>query len=528
MTIAQPAPKGRTGQSAVFADGIWLVVAVRLAFGVGNAAARLWFGHSLSPADSLEVIAAQEFRFSFRADQPPLFTWLLWASNAIFGPTQLSMQFVKYALMLASGVLLYMAGRVATGDSRAAVLGSIVPLLLFNVGFSIHDQSTHSIALILAIAGLIYGYALLARDGSVVAYGIVGLAMVAGVLSKHSFGILAVALQLACLVDPVLRRRVVSIRFAVMLAVVLICLLPFALWMLEHRGDATSRLAGTIALASEKPAWLVAVLGPLKLMLGLVILVGPILLVFAVLFAHARDWKGGWPRFVLGRGGAGISAVLVRAAWLGALMIGVGLVAAGGEKVPSRHLLILALPAVAGLTWEAARMGVNTWAFKALLALVVVSQATLLATRVGTYALPGWPFCESCHHLRPVEALAATLRQRGYAAATIVVNEPVTGANLMPSLPEARIVLMTLPRQTAPSRVSLAQGKTCLLLLDRPGRRLGVHHSFGRDAGNVPAVARSSAERIVLPRRADGRTAYTWSLAVLSPDHALCAIGPAE
>jgi Dolichyl-phosphate-mannose-protein mannosyltransferase len=504
--------------------GLAITAAAWLLFGLAHALVRLAFDHSLSPADSLEVIAAQEYRFSYRAAQPPLFTWILWASNQVLGPTQLSLQLVKYAIMLAAGMLFYLASLAATADRALSVVASVATLLLFNVGLSIHDQSTHSIALIAALGGLVYGYALLARAPTLTAYGVIAAAMIAGFLSKHSFGIIALAIPVAFAMDRTLRQRILSWKFAVTLLVVLVALAPFLLWMLEHRADAASRLSKTIYVPATQPLWRVLLLGQARLAGGLAVVLGPLLITLAIVFPTFRKRLVTAHREIVTGSQGDTTAGILRAAWIATLIVAVSVAALAAERVPSRHLLMIALPAALAMVWLVARDGAARRSrLIAVVAVVVASQVILIGTRLGTYAAPGWPFCSSCHHLMPVAALAEKLIQRGYGAATIVVDSDVTGANLMPHMPRARIVLLRLPVAAAPHPKTAAQTAKCVLVRRaKDAAEVVMHPSFRAYRDRIPAATAPNA-RIRLPRAIDGRRSYSWYVTALDPKNPLCA-----
>ena len=220
----------------------------------------------------------------YQAAQPPLFTWLVWFVAQITGPVPLAIQIVKYGLMLAAGWLAYLAGREATGRRDTALIGSFAILLPFNVGITIHDQSTHTVALIAAMCALIYSAARLVRRGDAVAYLALALALISGILSKHSFIILAAALIAAMAADPAARRLLLDRRFAVVIAVVMVALAPFALWMLDNRTDAAASLARTIHEKPDRNAVMAIGRGLVMLAGGIAALVLPVAVLLALCF----------------------------------------------------------------------------------------------------------------------------------------------------------------------------------------------------------------------------------------------------
>lgn len=179
------------------AKAVLCALLIWLGFLVFHPIIRLAFDIELGPADSLELIAGQELKLNYRTRQPPLYTWFISISGQVFGPGALASQIVKYGFMAIAGIGFYLAGLSATNDRKKAALGSLAALMIFNVGFTIHDQSTHSVALIAAIALLCAGYMALCRSETPFACVIIGVAGAIAVLSKHSGWILVLAFPFA-------------------------------------------------------------------------------------------------------------------------------------------------------------------------------------------------------------------------------------------------------------------------------------------------------------------------------------------
>ena len=87
------------------------------------------------PDDSLEqVLLSQEFRLAY-GKHPPLPTWILFASNQLFGPS-IGATFVLGALCsVATMLLLYVFARPLIGAHRAA----LAAILLSNVEYMTHE-----------------------------------------------------------------------------------------------------------------------------------------------------------------------------------------------------------------------------------------------------------------------------------------------------------------------------------------------------------------------------------------------------
>lgn len=513
---------GAASSFVLFAVLIWIL------FCAIHPLIRLAFDLALGPADSLEMLASQDLKFNYRPRQPPFYSWLMWSSTQVFGPTPLAVQVVKYGLMAIAGFGFFMAGLAATGDRVRAALGMLMVLMVFNVGFTIHDQSTHSVGLIAGLGLLFWGYAGLARDDGWRTYALIGIAGAISVLSKHSAWLVVIAFPLAFMVIPRLRPRVLSLKFAAALSLTILAALPLLMFLLENRQAAAGHLSETISVKpGEAAGWLNPLTALGTLAGGWLILVVPIAGVLAVAFTELRGrWRDWTP-------GADTDATsdIARAIWLGVAIIlaviAIGLLAAGAAKIPSRHLLIAVIPTALILAWNIPSAAITHDGLIRLLVIVAGLQAASAVSRVAVYAYPGKPLCKRCNHVLPIRDLAHAITQRIGTPATLVSNARVSIGNLRTFLPDTRMVFTGLPTTAAPAaRTALAPGvdQTCYFLLRGENGRPTAHRSFD-NAAILDATRKAEPVLISLPWPrviGDANRTTTWQLLPLPASLEVC------
>ncbi|MEL6298462.1 MAG: glycosyltransferase family 39 protein [Pseudomonadota bacterium] len=513
------------------AKAVLCALLIWLGFLVFHPIIRLAFDIELGPADSLELIAGQELKLNYRTRQPPLYTWFISISGQVFGPGALASQIVKYGFMAIAGLGFYLAGLSATKDRKKAALGSLAALLIFNVGFTIHDQSTHSVALIAAIALLCAGYMALCRSETPVAYVIIGVAGAIAVLSKHSGWILVLAFPFAFLLSKKLRPRILNLKLASAVAATLIAALPLIYFLLINHDEATRHLGSTVGVsAGGHPLWQL-LRGQAHLVGGAVALSLPL----AVLLAACFGSRGFVPA-VAKRPSAGaghVSSVpdavkiMFASGFIGLGAIAIGLLVSGAGKFPSRHLLVVMLPIALALTWGIPSKALHWRNVRRFLVIVALLQVGLMITRTGSYALPGKPFCNRCNHLLPTKQLAAWIETEGYAGAIIVTGDRLTGGHLISRLQTDRVVYLGLPRSARPNNLAILNDarQTCIFITRSDAKTMDESPKF-EEVLTSNSVRAPNYETVTArwPKRIDGRVRRTtWKIWKLSRTDPLCS-----
>jgi hypothetical protein len=507
-------------------------ILVWIAFCVIHPMIRLAFDLVLGPADTLELIASQDLKLNYRSRQPPFYSWLMWSATQAFGPTPLAVQVVKYGLMAVAGFGFFMAGLAATGDRVRAALGMLMILMIFNVGFTIHDQSTHSVSLIAGLGLLFWGYARLVRHDGWATYLLIAAASAMSVLSKHSAWLVIVAFPLAMLFVPTLRARVLSAKFAISFVLVLLAVTPLLLFLLENRADAAGQLSETISIKQgEGASWLNPLTALGTLVGGWFILAVPVAGLLLIAFGGlARNWRP-WLAAALGHDGP---VTTVARAWsigiaLIIAIIAIGLLVAGAAKVPSRHLLIAVIPTVLVLAWALPSRTLNARGLMRLLAIVVALQAVTVVSRLAVYAYPGQPLCKRCSHVLPAPDLADAIRARIGEPATLVSDSRVSVGNLRTYLRGTRVVFTWLPKSAAPGPHAAnggARERGCYFLMRRLERQPTGHPSFDMEAIRA---ATATAEPVTITLKwprviGDETRETTWVLLPLPAELDVCGL----
>lgn len=166
----------------------WGVVAFWVAYGVIHAAFRLSTSRALAIDDARASELAQQFSLGYQARQPPLYEWLLWCSQQVFGTGIASDLFVRYTLIAALGLACFGAARAAFKDERWAAAASLSLAASYAVGWSFHEWGTQTILLCIACFATLHAVLRWLEKPSMSGAAWLGVAIGFGLLAKFKIG----------------------------------------------------------------------------------------------------------------------------------------------------------------------------------------------------------------------------------------------------------------------------------------------------------------------------------------------------
>jgi hypothetical protein len=417
-----------TRQGLVFAALAWA------GFGFVHMLPRLIPSSLMGAADGLSMVAAQKLQLAYQVGQPPFYDWAVWAVQQLTGPTALGIYLPKYLFCLAAGIYAYL-GAVAIGAvAIQAVVASVALMLLFNVGMTIHDLSTHSVPMLAAIPATFFHFVRVVQTGRTLHYAALGLAIAVGTLSKYGFLIFPAALFIAASFDAPARARLFNARFLLTLLIPVILVLPFASWVYANRDALGARAARTL-IAGESRSHLIRALDGLKDMAGsyLVYASPAVPILWAV-----------WPRLLTLRsradfGRTDLHALLWRTLAATALLMAAGIALAGVDTMRSRYMHAVALMLPVGVVALLVAADFTRRRVVIFLAIAAGLQIVTAVSRGIIPFAPVRPFCRSCEVIEPVSRLAGRLTAEGFANARIHAGDHQLAGNLRRFLPEAQI-----------------------------------------------------------------------------------------
>lgn len=498
-------------------SGLWVVLSAGLHYGLLHAALRLVLSTNLPQDDVTANILAQTLEPGYLPRQPPLYEWLLWTVQRVTGPTLPSFLFLKYGLLTAAFGFLYLIGLRIFTDRKWAILAALSPLLLFQIGWNLHEGVTHTMVMICAVAASFWAFMRLVERGRLPDYLLFGVFVGLGMISKWSFAAFVMALLGSSMLQPRLRRAIFNWRILLSGAASVIVASPAIYWVVAGHQDLASVYGQAVApLAAENrfKATLIGLGLSLFAPLAFLFPLDAILLVLfprmtrrAALsirnaFSSAPAGEVSWDRLILHLTIAGFIVLM-----LGALLT-------GATHYLERYMHPFFLLTPLWLLAMVERIDPSSKRAVVFGVVLVAVTGAVLPLRLYDDLHAMGAQCRKCRVVIPYEGLASSLAARGFHQGTIIAQTRHDAGNLRRYFPQSRIVCLEAPRYAPPLREK-ATGQVALVL--NPKSRPRYLHDAIRQAKALGATVSRSPETVTVawqpwPRSSPQRS---WSWAVL-------------
>ena len=395
------------------------------AISLAHVAMRLLASPALKWDEAEQILWTQELALGY-GPQPPLYTWLQWAMNQVFGPSVLALSLLKHGLLALTYSLMYLAGRELL-DERGAFWASASMVLMPALGwYSVRDQ-THTILVTAMACGAWWLLLRIVRRPRPLDFALLGLVCGFGMLGKYSFALVAGAMLLAALSVPEARRALLSRGWWWAPLVGLLVVLPHVAWLLSHLTEATS---GTISKMNIQPENGL-VKGLLRLLEGVV----PSTLLLWALFA-LWAFRSAWWQRPLAPVSPPMHRVFVRYLGLVLLALAGMVVFAGVSNFKGRW--ILPLLCMAPLAAFSARPELQHHPRARRYTIAVATMAVILLVAAGIRPWFSGLRGEVDELNHPAIELADALRAAGYdGTSPIVASDHMLAGMLRVRFPDA-------------------------------------------------------------------------------------------
>ncbi|TDS14452.1 dolichyl-phosphate-mannose-protein mannosyltransferase [Maribacter caenipelagi] len=194
-----------------------------------------FFKSALELEDAEQAYYSQWLRWGYD-DQPPLYTWLQFGFNSIFGVGKLPFSMLRGVLFASTLLLLYRFSglRIKDADrSKLAVLALV--LIPVYIDFTFRRLS-HTSLLCLSVVASYYCIQLLVQRKSISNYLALGLIIGVGMMSKYNYGFFLVTFILVSFWDRELRAIVFNLKILIPVFISVLLVAPHAYWLLGPDG----------------------------------------------------------------------------------------------------------------------------------------------------------------------------------------------------------------------------------------------------------------------------------------------------
>jgi 4-amino-4-deoxy-L-arabinose transferase-like glycosyltransferase len=428
---------------------LWGVVSIGVLYGLVHACLRLSLSHNLPQDDVTANILAQTLEPGYIAKQPPLYEWLLWAVQRLTGPTLPSFLIIKYTLLTATFAFLYLAAKRIFHDARWAAIAGLSPLLLYQLGWNLHEGVTHTMVMVCAVAAALWAFMRIAERGELSDYLLFGLIAGLGLLSKYGFAAFLLLLLAAAALQPALRSRLVDWRMLAALLLAAAITSPLIYWLIAGGQDLVAVYQKNVApQASDR-------LQATGIGLGMAVyapfgFLFPLVLVLPVLFPRmlreaAASLKDGVNPETWGKSRPDWLLLILHITLGGFLVLILGALLTGASHYLERYMHPFFLLTPLWLLAMVERTGRPDRKLFMLSAVLVLVTAVVLPLSAYKLLRNMEHDCDKCRVAIPYAGLAQALETRGFRAGTLIATNRHDAGNLRRLFPEARVVCLRYP-----------------------------------------------------------------------------------
>ncbi len=204
---------------------------------------------ALELEDAEQAYYSQWFRWGYD-DQPPLYTWVQYAINQVFGISRISFSLLRGAIFFGILFVLHRFAKSILKDTKKSELAvlclALVPVF---IDFTFRRLS-HTALLTLVLVFTYWIIHRLLQKGNFGNYVILGLVMGVGILSKYNYGLFLAALGVSLFFDRELRKVFLNKYILVSVTITLLMIIPHFHWLLTS-GDYLLELKQSVSTKME-------------------------------------------------------------------------------------------------------------------------------------------------------------------------------------------------------------------------------------------------------------------------------------
>lgn len=247
-----------------------------------------FFKSALELEDAEQAYYSQWLRWGYD-DQPPLYTWMQYFVNQVFGVQKISFSLLR-ATIFASILLAisHIASKILPNKKKSELAVLLLVLLPIFIDFTFRRLS-HTSLLCLSIMVTIIIIQRLLHEKTWMNYSLLGLVLSIGILSKYNYILFLVALGCAVFFDTSIRKIVFDRKFLLSVLLMILFLSPHLNWLLGHEGYVLELRQSIAIKTGNSLDTKLYVIGPLfSLIVTVFKLIAPLLVVFIVAFAFGK------------------------------------------------------------------------------------------------------------------------------------------------------------------------------------------------------------------------------------------------
>ena len=419
---------------------------------------------------------------AYQIRNPPLFDWMYFFVQTVFGDGILAHSVLRYTLIAAAGILYYFAFLQVGCNRRLAAAFSYSLIFFVWLASDIHYHFTHSLPLLaVGLAVWVCAIAYIERQSIGLAW-LLGLLIGLGIVSKWSFPLPLAGAAVAFLVDRRARAAFAQSKALIIPVAAIIPIAPVAYWLFSIDANLVFYVHEVLVV---EPTPYVERLGLAlwKYLTSIFLFLLPWPIFIGAIAFQTR--LGATERGSIDPNGRLAASMTFWTIGLGLA----GVVALGVDNMGMRYMFpVLLIAPVAMAAWLAPRVDDTEFArITVVVALVVTIVAIVI--RVWSFHIVDGIFPANSRQRVPYERLADELTFRGLSNAQFITSGDRDAGNLMAQLPNARAISVNSVRVEPPAPDDALRRECVALWGGNDWKLSGEPRPLRTPAALVPIVA---------------------------------------
>jgi 4-amino-4-deoxy-L-arabinose transferase-like glycosyltransferase len=183
-----------------------------------------------SEDDAEQLIYAQMWAWGYKANQPPLYTWLVILSQYLFGVSIFAVEAVKFVCLFMLYGFLTSVSFLIVKDRLYSMLCGLSLIGIYHVGWDVVMNYSNTALLGAAVAASFWALFRLLENPSRSGYVWLGLTVGIGMLSKYNFAFVLVPMVIAGLMTKDFRARLCTPQILISLVIIGVLITPHYYW----------------------------------------------------------------------------------------------------------------------------------------------------------------------------------------------------------------------------------------------------------------------------------------------------------
>ena len=421
-----------------------------------------------SEDDAEQLFFSQVLAWGYKANQPPLYTWLVILAQQIFGVSAASVAVVKFSSLFVLYYFTYRAAACVFADSQYASLSALSLLAIFYINWDAVVNYSHTVLMAAFLAATLYTVLKIDPKKGIGSYILLGILMGLGLLSKYNFALFLIPLLIAVFLTKSFRGKIFTPKIVLSVIIAAAIMTPHGLWLLANPESIKATpeyidVAGDVTSGAGSAAWHIGK-GLFGAASGAIMFLAPLWILYLLFFWRSfkplndSDQKNSEARrffeiYFLAFAVIAISGIValslsgIRTHWMMVLL-------------PFPIYFLLRIQAT-----SPSKASLNR--FTVLLAILPFIVTIALMSR----ALTAPNFCKKCNFFIPYAELSQHIKKAGFKNGTIVTHglPNQLGGNFRRYFPDARVISRRYVYFVPKEKPQKTKGK-CLLVWNESPR----------------------------------------------------------